>query len=231
MKKALLIVVSLCANLVLNAQQNLAVGLGLGNIIKTAANQYLPGFDKNPIWFDINLRYTNNSDFATHFEYTYIHLKSSQNQSNLTVNYVDLVHQPKLKVFYAPMLRSELFTHDIGASLTSNFSSFNRAINTVDAFGNSIKKQHQLNLNTMAIGLVYHLNLNIKRFTLVLETEVGKILDNSALYTSEYIYGYGFPLHKEGYYFNMDIELYYTFGKISAPNQSKKVNKNTYEFK
>ncbi len=231
MKIVILIALNLCIHLGLNAQQNLALGFGLGNVLKTSLNHYSPEFDNGSVWFDINLRYTNNSDFATHLEYTYMHLKSSQNQSNLAVNYIDMVHQPKLKVFYAPMLRSELFTHDIGGSLTANFSSFNRTINTVDAFGNSIKKQHQLNLNTMALGLVYHLNLNIKRFTLVLETEVGKILDNTALYTSEYIYGYGLPIHKKGFYFNMDIELYYTFGKIPESNQPKKINKRNYEFK
>lgn len=230
MKKLALITWCLLGGFNLFAQHQFSVGLGLGNIAKTSATHLSESFGKKHLGFDVNLRYSKINHYAAYLEYTFAKITSSEGASNHHVNWLDVVHQPKFKLMYAPITHSILH-HEIGGSLTSNFSNYTRTIVTTDAFGSSYKKDHIQQLNTFGLGATYRLNLKLNRFTLVWETEFGKVLDDQILDKVQYIHGYGLPVGVHGFYVNMDIELYYSLSKIASDNQPLKSDNKTYEFK
>ena len=229
MKKLALIFMCLMGDINLTAQHQFSVGFGLGNASKTTATQLSESLSKKHLGFDVSLRYAKINHYAAYLEYTFARVTSSEGASNHHVNWLDVVHQPKFKLMYAPITHSILH-HEIGGSLTSNFSNNTRTIATTDAFGGSYKKDHIQQLNTFGLGATYRLNLKLNRFTLVWETEFGKVLDDDAMNYSHFIHGYGLPVGEHGFYINMDIELYYSLNKIASDNQPRKSGSKTYEF-
>lgn len=230
MKKLALIFMCLMSGMSLFAQHQFSVGLGLGNVAKTTATQLSESLSKKHLGFDVSLRYSKTNYYAAYLEYTFAKVTSSEGASNHQVNWLDVVHQPKFKLMYAPITHS-ILQHEIGGSLTSNFSNNTRTIAATDAFGSNYQKDHVQQLNTFGLGATYRLNLRLNRFTLVWETEFGKILDDDAMNYTHFIHGYGLPVGERGFYLNMDIELYYSLNKIKSDNQPRKSDNKTYEFK
>lgn len=230
MKKLALITSFLLFNINLFAQHQFSVGLGLGNVAKTTATQLSESLAKKHLGFDVSLRYSKINHYAAYLEYTFARVTTSEGASNHQVNWFDVVHQPKFKLMYAPITHS-ILQHEIGGSLTSNFSNNTRTISTTDAFGSIYKKDYIQQLNKFGLGATYRLNLKLNRFTLVWETEFGKVLDDDTMNSTHYIHGYGLPVGEHGFYVNMDIELYYSLNKIKSDNQPRKSDNKTYEFK
>ncbi len=230
MKKLALIFMCLMSGMSLFAQHQFSVGLGLGNVAKTTATQLSESLSKKHLGFDVSLRYSKINHYAAYLEYTFAKVTSSEGASNHQVNWLDVVHQPKFKLLYAPITHS-ILQHEIGGSLTSNFSNNTRTISTTDAFGSIYERDYTQKLNTFGLGVTYRLNLRLNRFTLVWETEFGKILDDDAMNYTHFIHGYGLPVGERGFYLNMDIELYYSLNKIKSDNQPRKSDSKTYEFK
>ncbi len=230
MKKLALMFGCLMGGMSLFAQHQFSMGLGLGNVAKTTATNLSESFSKKHIGFDVSFRYSKINHYAAYLEYTFARVTSSEHVSNHHVNWLDVVHQPKFKLLYAPLAHS-ILQHEIGGSLTSNFSNNTRTIVTTDAFGSNFKKDHLQQLNTFGLGVTYRLNLKLNRFTLVWETEFGKVLDDNALNYNRYIHGYGLPIGENGFYLNMDIELYYSLSETASDNQPIKSGSKTYEFK
>jgi hypothetical protein len=214
----------------LSAQHQFSVGFGLGNAVKTAATQLSESFGNKKVGFDVSLGYSKTNHYAAYLEYTFAHVTSSESTSTNDVNSLDIVHQPKFKLLYAPLGQSSL-QHEIGGSLTSNNLNYKRTIVSTDAFGNTYQKEHSQQLNTFGLGATYRLNSKLNRFTFVWETEFGKILDDNIMNKVQYIHGYGLPIGGYGFYLNMDIELYYSLNKVEYNNQPTKQGSKTYEFK
>lgn len=230
MKKLTLITWCLLGGINLFAQHQFSVGLGLGNVAKTSATHLSESFGKKHLGFDVSLRYSKINHYAAYLEYTFARVTSSEGASNHSVNHLDVIHQPKFKWLYAPASKS-ILQHEIGGSLTANALNYKRTVVSTDAFSNTYQKDYIQQLNTFGLGATYRLNLKLNRFTLVWETEFGKILDNQILDKIEYIHGYGLPVGQHSFYVNMDIELYYSLNKIESNHQPKKQGDKTYEFK
>jgi hypothetical protein len=203
-------------------QQEVSLGLGLGNLTKSVVGAFVTDNQSTYLALDASLRFLQPKLFTAYLEYSVFV------DNNTTGSYLN--HQPKIKFLFLTTPDNPK-SNAVGLTLATNIGSEQHLFVWNDTYGNKLVRKFNISYVAYKAGLAHHFTFRYNRLILIIENELGILLNSDITENnSYYIPGFGLPMGESGFYFNIDFELYYALHKTVGNQQGKPQGKKEYQF-